>query len=142
MSPLAVIPPAEMTLATGQARPVVRVWPDGSFNCPWCAAACPPGTEHCPNPACWANEQATAERIVAEQEQQAARREAAAAEATRREALRVKQEAQRAAERQAWAAVAAEAAARDACLTCLVRSPWRSGAPRYVRHQRADFHAA
>jgi hypothetical protein len=129
-----------MRLVTGEARPIVKVYPDGAFNCPWCGAANDAGAEHCANPGCWASSHADADQVRAAQQQYA---QAQAAVAQRQAdiatAARMAQEA-RNAEEQLWQKVSADAAEHGACLTCLRRSPWRASRPRFIRHRRADFH--
>ncbi len=129
-----------MRLITGEARPIVKVYPDGAFNCPWCGAANDADAEHCANPGCWASAHADADQVRAAQHQYAQ----AQAAATQRQAdiataARMAQAA-RDVEQQLWQKVSAEATERGACLTCLRKSAWRTTRPKFLRHRRPDFH--
>lgn len=79
----------------GRVRPIDKLYPDGSWNCPFCSAAvpidracqeyraeCSPGT-HCPNPACCANPHYPVVRAIEE----IARADARAKEAKEREEI-------------------------------------------------------
>ncbi len=65
----------EITIATGEARPVTKTYQDGSHECPWCVYAVPAGGV-CQNPGCYVN--GTVETIEASQARMAedARRQA------------------------------------------------------------------
>jgi hypothetical protein len=129
-----------MPIATGETRPITRIWPDGAYTCPWCGAANEATAQQCRNPACWASPWATTDGVRAEQERRAridhekADLRAAAAAAA--------QTAQRAreADQMLWQERLAEAKARGACAECLRASYWRDR-PRFVRHRRPDFHS-
>lgn len=132
-----------MTIATGEHRPIVQWWPDGSYTCPWCGAANDglpvAGRRHCFNPACWASSYATVEYVRAAQERRArAERERQQRQHLADIAARMAAK-RRAALDQLWAERRAEAEARGACLICLRRSYWETS-PRYVKHRRADYH--
>lgn len=145
-----------VTIAIGQSRPVARAYPDGTYECPWCHnpvfsqegwGEAPERGDYpryereaydanlCPNPACPANPLATAEGAQAI----LARWQAAADEraAQERRAASFRQAADEAEQRRVdrWREVRREAEERGACMTCLRKSPWEFGTPRYVRHR-------
>lgn len=41
-----------ITLANGDTKAVEKVYPDGSYNCPWCSYGVRPDDPRCMNPAC------------------------------------------------------------------------------------------
>jgi hypothetical protein len=127
-----------VTDAIGRQREAPRVWPDGSYRCPFCDYPVPPGAKHCPNPACSASEYATPERVregIARTDQR--KREEASKESLKSfnrkyaaDALREKLTRQ--------AELTAEAVRRGACTACLAKSyAFQSGqgTPKYVRHR-------
>ena len=139
---------ALVTIGNGEARPIERIWPDGSYECPWCRYGVQAGADGCPNPNCFAlvgSSYWTAERIAGVR----AAHEARAAEEARRkrdhEAAMARIEAERHERTDKWAAVAAEAERRGACLACLRASAWESygnpwnarpeGRARFVKHR-------
>lgn len=143
---------ALVAIGNGEARPIERVWPDGSYECPWCHYSVAADAAGCGNPNCFAlvgSSYWTAERIAARRAEQAAR---AAEEARRKRDHELALE-RIAAERQErldkWAVVAAEAERRGACLACLRASAWESfgnpwnppdrpdGRARFVKHRGA-----
>jgi hypothetical protein len=128
-----------MRIATGETRPITRVWPDGAYTCPWCGAANNAAAQQCRNPACWASPWATADGVRAEQERRA-RIDGEAAE-RRRAATAAAEAAERTreADRLLWQRRLDEARTRGACIDCLRASHWRVE-PRFVRHRRPDFH--
>lgn len=79
-----------MRIATGETRPITKVYANGAFDCPWCGGGNDADNEHCANPACWANKHASPEEIHAararhaEQEQRRATLEAAHADTLKR----------------------------------------------------------
>jgi hypothetical protein len=93
----------------------------------------------CPSPACVVN--MTPERLAGHR----AREEARAAQRRQDESLREwneNQQRKRERERdELWERLAAEAAGKNACLTCLRKSSWSSGRPRFVRHRTPDYHS-
>lgn len=127
----------------GRERRPEKIYPDGSWNCPFCWAAVVAGTpEHeasaCPNPGCFARgpscpfPRAEAERLLAEQERRA--REQKEREDLNRERERLARERVEARDRQV-AYVSAEAERRGACERCAERSTRFGGAPKYTRHR-------
>jgi len=134
-------PVARFVLATGDARPVLRVWETGWFACPWCETPNPPQARHCDNPACYASAYATVDsnrasqdRADAAQQERQRRQGHADAQAATAERSRIARDA-------AWAQAVAEAERRGACLACLRRSRWES-APRFIRHRSPDYHTS
>lgn len=63
--------PSVITLADGEQRPVVRTWPDGAWECPFCFY--PHTGPSCGNPACLAFPGITAGRVAAVKAEWAAR---------------------------------------------------------------------
>jgi hypothetical protein len=128
--------PILITDVLARQRPVRHVCPDGSYSCPFCAAAvslemtcawhCTIEALHCGNPWCTANPHMPVERaqaMVAEAEQRQREREGREA---RDRAWRDRMEATRRHDDEVWAAARAEAERRGACITCLRHSDWRS----------------
>ncbi len=128
----------EITDVLGRVRTVEKVYPDGSWNCPFCFSAvgvdrdvrdaqrhytgggC--GKTHCQNPACFANPHYPPDRARAEVAAAEARaREEASRKEVHRWAMARAEEA-----RQARAAhkaeVRAEAEKRGACVSCALHS--------------------
>ena len=137
-----------VTDAIGRQREAPRVWPDGSYTCPFCDYPVPAGAKHCPNPACSANEYASPERVrenVARAQKR--EREEAATKASKdslktfsrryaEDSLREKLTRQ--------AELTAEAVRRGACTACLAKSyAFQSGhgTPKFVRHRGPCPHA-
>lgn len=123
----------------GRERPIARIYPDGSFDCPFCFAAALAPAERCVNPWCPASQAAIENPSCAprfrEQVEAAERQEAEAAQrrADSAQALeRIEEERARCAE--ARAAVVAEAEERGACIRCATADAYR---PRFVRHRKA-----
>lgn len=123
----------------GEERTAVKVWPDGSYTCPWCGAAVIPGETKpfgpdrpCGNPWCEAGG-ASVEQVLE-------RRRRAAEEKARREATE-----RRTAELARWNEEARQRRAQEEqelaeagqCVVCFRRS----GGRRRVRHRRPDFHS-
>lgn len=138
-----------VTDLVGRERPVVRFWEDGGYDCPFCGypttADCAGSGwvrqvegRHCCNPGCTANPHLDPVKVRAGFEESERRRERQEAEdaerRARHEQFMAAMDANRQADRQRWAEVAAEAKNRGACLECLSRSRWRSE-PRYIRHR-------
>jgi hypothetical protein len=131
--------PADVVLATGERRPVMKHFSNG-YGCPWCECGIPDGEAGCPNPGCPANPRWTEDEVRTQVERwraEAVRRADAerAAEFSRRYA-----EEERAERERLWIEVADEAARRGSCPECLRQSAWQFGRPRYVKHRSADFH--
>ncbi len=124
----------------GEERQPSKVWPDGSYNCPFCGSAAPP--DGCKNPACSAGEFALAnpERTRAIYAERKAQADARQAEEVRRqdvkefsERYRQEQDQEHARKRQE---VIQEAHQRGACVRCALEPlPYR--APKYVKHRGA-----
>jgi hypothetical protein len=124
----------------GEERQTDKVWPDGSYTCPFCGSAA--HKEGCKNPACSAGEFALAnpERMRAIYAQRKAEADARKAEeadrqATREWSARYHKE-QRLEQARAREAVVAEANRRGACVTCALEPlPYRP--PKYIKHRGA-----
>lgn len=131
---------ARVVLATGDERTAGYVFDDGAINCPWCGGAWSADDETCPNPAClasrWADEPFVRETFASWDAERQRREENGRILAFAQR----QREAEQTSETRAWPAARVEAETRGACLTCLRKSSWRSGRPRYVRHRWADFH--
>ncbi len=131
--------PAEVTLVTGDSRPVVKHYDDG-YDCPWCFSPVSDDAPGCRNPACVAGPYASegyVRRVLAERLEAEARR---AEDRARAERSRQYVAEERASRESLWAEVHAEAERRSSCPECLRRSPWLAGRPRYVRHRTTDYH--
>lgn len=129
---------AKITDCLGRTRSPDRVWPDGSYNCPFCSYAVAKDTA-CGNPACFARggelgpyPASVAREVLADLEKQAE-------EKNRQEDLerwRKDYAAQRAAEETAWREQQiAEARRRGACLRCLFQAGHRR--VKFIRHKTA-----
>ncbi len=150
-----------VTLVTGASRPVERTWPAGDYECPWCNSpvfsregweSAPergeyPGYEQeafdlslCPNPACPANPRATVASVEATLERWRVAREERKAHERRMAAMDRRRQEEDVELGRRWTEVHEEAKRRGACVTCLLRSSWQWGDPRYVVHRTADFH--
>ncbi len=123
--------------ALGRQREAPRVWPDGSYTCPFCSAGvrADEGTENkpgCPNPACVARDgfpRDVAEKLLAAD----AARAREEAERKRLDTWRREMSEQRAREeREKREAMRAEAVERGACLVCLHASGYR----KFVKHRK------
>ncbi len=123
--------------AIGRTRQVERVYPDGSYNCPFCGYGVRPTDKGCPNPACPATPGASPERVRAA----IAQAEARQAEERRRQQDREWSERYR--QEQAVDAarrrdeVLSECRRRGACATCALRPGWQYRPIRFVRHRGA-----
>src|SRR5262245_58688971 len=113
------LPFASLTDVLGRSWPILRTYPDGSFDCPFCAAAIITPKTTCENPWCLANPIMS---VTCAQELDAKRERALqeAAERKRNHELamaRIEQERQERLERSQ--ALYQEARAKGACLRCL-----------------------
>lgn len=141
---------ALVTIGNGEARPIERVWPDGSYECPWCRYGVQADAAGCGNPNCFAlvgSSYWTAERIAAVRAEQQARRDEEARRKRDHEAAMARIAAERQHDTDKWSEVRAEAEHRGACVACLRASDWRSygnpwnakpdGRAKFVRHRGA-----
>lgn len=127
-----------VTDVLGETRVADKVWPDGSYNCPFCWSAAPP--QGCQNPACSAGAWALSHPEQTRPRYEEARRqsEARKAEEARRqrdrewgEQYRAEQARERAL---AQATIEREAHKRGACVRCALENfPYR--APKYIKHR-------
>ncbi len=134
-----------VTLATGDARPIAAVYPDGAYTCPWCGAAVLPtdtawATRQCLNPACLAYPAWSADAVRAELDRRETQRQEEEARRARVAWSLEQAEQRRQQEADQWAAYAEQARKRGACLLCLRRSPWWGDRPKFVRHRSPDYH--
>src|SRR5262249_9142109 len=130
-----------ITDVLGRQREAGNVWPDGSYNCPFCASAvlseaderftrcswprCQVAGLHCQNPWCTANPHmpvASAQEIVDRAEQ---RRQEEARRERDHQLWRERMDATKRADDETWAAARAEAERKGACVVCLLKSDWR-----------------
>jgi len=117
----------------GREREPDKIWPDGSYNCPFCWAAVRSTDSGCPNPACTARPGYPIERA----REELARQEQRAKETREREELdewRRKYAEERHQERLAVLAnIQSEAIRRGACIDCALKNaPYRT---KYVKHR-------
>jgi len=122
----------------GREREIAQTFPDGSFTCPFCAAAVITPAERCKNPGCPASTYAIAnpacaetfrEKIAAEARRQAEERERRLNH--ERAMTRITEDNAR---HEAWRAEQiAEATRRGACLRCLFAPGWER--VKFVRHR-------
>jgi hypothetical protein len=119
----------------GRERTPEKVWPDGSYNCPFCFGAVMGTWTACHNPACWARgEVFSPYPVEAAREALAAAEAKLAAEKEREElkAWRSQYAAEQAAEEAArWAAAVRDEAAGGPCAQCFRASGYR----KKVRHR-------
>lgn len=122
-----------ITDVLGRERPADKVWPDGSYNCPFCWAAVFPDKRPCPNPACTANPgypiERAREELARQEQREKERREREKLEDWRREYAE-----QRHQERLAVLTnIQSEAMRRGACVDCALKdAPYRT---KYVKHR-------
>ncbi len=125
----------------GDTRPIVRWCGDGSADCPYCATAQSIERNEvldgaCRNPACDADPDYPAARLVAVREERAARERERAAELERAR-WRREYAVERASEHQVWLdATYAEARRRGACLAWVIAPGWERA--RFLRHRRPE----
>lgn len=125
-----------VTDALGRQREAPRVWPDGSYTCPFCSAGVQAheGTEKkpgCPSPGCLAQHGYPFERAREELAKEAAKA-SEEADRKRRDTWRRETAEKRAAEERVMREQKrAEAVERGACLVCLHASGYR----RFVKHR-------
>jgi hypothetical protein len=122
----------------GEERQIEKVWPDGSYNCPFCGSAASPSG--CKNPACSAGEWALSNpektrHHYAEQRRQYEERQA---EEKRRQEVREFSDRYREEQQHKHALkraqVEGEARRRGACVHCALEPlPYR--APKYIKHR-------
>ena len=131
----------------GRTRPIEKIWPDGSYNCPFCMAAveanrkcvgypggCSYGT-HCQNRACFANPHYPVDRARREYAEHERRREEEAQRAANREWSNRYAEEQRRERAAQIDAIAKEAQTRGACVRCALKdAPYRT---KFVKHRGA-----
>lgn len=130
----------------GREREPSHIYPDGSYNCPFCSAAVTPvmvafADRKCPNPACFAHggigvpsfPVERARELMTEQERAERERQERAhlAEWHQQHAAE-----QRAAENARLDAVAHEARTRGACARCALDSARYSRPAKYIRHRK------
>lgn len=126
--------------ALGETREVERVYPDGSYSCPFCmAAVMADDAKPCPNPMCEANPRANADEIRARRVERA-RREAERVERDKRSRIQAETTRQwREREDERFRSELADVREAGQCVECFVRSP--SHRRTRVRHRSPDFHA-
>lgn len=127
----------------GRMRAPAKLFPDGSYNCPFCGYSVRGGSEEakaqrCQNPACFARltpypAELAQEHLAAEAARKKSEtdRIAQAREASERAAQREREEQARTAE------ILAEAERRGACKTCALHSARYGLAPKYTKHKKA-----
>lgn len=122
----------------GEERQVDKVWPDGSYNCPFCGSAAPP--QGCQNPACSAGEYALSHpeqtRAIYEQRKREAdaRKEEERWRKERDEFSKNYAEEQRQERARQQGAIEAECAKKGACVRCALEGfPYRK--PKFVKHR-------
>jgi hypothetical protein len=119
----------------GRSRPKGKVWPDGSYNCPFCFAAVP-GGETCPNPACFANPRYPVARAREELALAEAREREKEARAKHQEWQNRYYEEQRQERAKREQEILSEARERGACIRCLdVKSALYGRKPKFVKHR-------
>lgn len=120
----------------GREREPDKVWPDGSYNCPFCGYAA--GPAGCNNPACFARRSPPfppeeARKILA-------REEAKAHEEEQRKELEEWRRSygadRRREERERLQQIQETALAAGACVKCALHSG-RWGRPKYIKHRKA-----
>ena len=130
----------------GREREPSHIYPDGSYNCPFCSAAVTPvmvafADRKCPNPGCFARggigvpsfPVERARELMAEQErEERGRQERADLDKWQREYAAE----QRAAENARLDAIADEARTRGACVRCALDSARYSRPAKFVRHRK------
>lgn len=130
-----------ITNVLGETRIIDRVYPDGSYNCPFCNYAVQAGSHGCQNPACSANPENQSEyarrRFTDVAERETLKRKE---EASRREIQEFQKSyaAQRREEETAQIATCvAEAKRRGACVDCLLKDTYKLkySKPKYVKHR-------
>lgn len=126
-----------VTDCLGRERSPEKVFPDGSYNCPFCCAAVLAAWDGCQNPACLARVSPPypAARAISELAEQEKRQGEEDARVTNH---RIWLEQQRAdhEEKIAWESEQlAECDRRGACRRCLFPSGYRS--VKFIRHRRA-----
>lgn len=134
----------------GRSRSPERVYPDGSWNCPFCSAAVQAGTPahaalKCPNPGCFARgpehpfPRETALKAIADIE----RCEREAKERAELDAWRRSEgERRRADQEKRDGEILSEAKRRGACVRCALQSASYGRAPRYIHHRSTHVHRA
>lgn len=116
-----------VTIGNGEARPIGRVWPDGSYECPWCFYGVQADAPGCPNPNCFAligSSYWTAERIAGAKAIRAAKVAGELIRIRDHKAALERIDTERQARVDKWVVVAAEAARRGSCVACLRASAW------------------
>lgn len=131
--------PTEVTLVTGDSRPVVKTY-DNGYDCPWCYYPVADDSPGCRSPACVAGPHASEEYVRATLARLAEEDARRAEQQARIERSRQYVAEERAAREAQWAEVLTEGELRGACPDCLRRSSWQAGRPRYVRHRTTDYH--
>lgn len=129
----------DMTICNvlGETREAHDVYPDGSWNCPFCSSANYPGDAPCRNPGCEASKYANAERILAERDRQVALVREAAERQARAEWAAQYQVEQTQARVEFQQSVITMAQERKACVRCALESThhgFRREA-KYTRHR-------
>jgi hypothetical protein len=127
-----------VTDVLGRTRAIDKMWPDGSYNCPFCWAAVKGGGP-CQNPACVANPRYPAERAREDVARAEARKREEEEREKSREWSKKYQEERRREEEERAQAILAEAKKRGACLRCLdLRHAAVTGRkPKFVKHRKA-----
>lgn len=131
--------PTEVTLADETTRPITTTY-DNGWGCPYCGTGVLDGAPGCPNPACVARPGLSVQEVRDQLARWEAADQARAHEARRAEIDRAAVETSRRKREERWAVLVTQAAKQGACLTCLAKSSWQYGTPRFVRHRTADFH--
>lgn len=125
-----------ITDCLGRERETVHVWPDGSYECPFCGYGVEIGTAACRNPACFATPGFSPERAreqLAQQEAREAEEHSKVAVAAFRESYARER---RETEAKKRTELAAECATRGACARCLFAAGWEYRAPRFIKHRK------
>lgn len=141
----------QITDVLGRTRAVAHSWPDGSWECPFCAYAYDPKRgkcrgraagyhtdcgegEHCQNPACFANPHYPVERAREALTTDERRKKEEAARIRDAESARRRAEQDREVRVAKIAAIRAEAEQGGACVRCALKdAPYRT---KFVKHRR------